>query len=141
MSHSFQYKNFFCSFLLRGVFGNDVLNGTALYLNDANRLPGSNILDSGLKIVKQPLVYSSYYIEDGSFVRLENIQLGYNFKLRPGSPVKNLKLTATANNLFIITKYSGIDPEVSQDGLVFGIDARNYYPKTRSFSLGLNVTF
>lgn len=141
MSHSFQYKNFFLSFMFRGVFGNDVLNGTALYLNDANRLPGNNILDSGLSIAKQKLVYSSYYIEDGSFVRLENLQFGYDFKFKPDSAVKNLRLSATANNLFVITKYSGIDPEVSQDGLVFGIDAQNYYPKTKSFSVGLNVTF
>lgn len=141
MNNSFRYKNFSLSFLLRGVFGNDVLNGTALYLNDVNRLPGNNILDSGLDIAKQKLVYSSYYIEDGSFVRLDNLQLGYDFKFKPGSAVKQLRLLATANNLFVITKYTGIDPEVSQNGVVFGIDAQNYYPKTRSFALGLNVTF
>ena len=88
----------------------------------------------------QSLIYSSYFIEDGSFVRLDNIQIGYDFKFK-SSLVKNLRLSLTANNLFILTKYTGIDPEVSQSGLVFGIDARNYYPKTRSVALGLNVTF
>lgn len=141
LTNSFEYKNFTLSFLLRGVFGNDVLNGSALYLNDANRLPGNNILDSGLKIAKQKLVYSSYYIEDGSFVRLDNLQVGYNFNLGENSKVKRLRVYLTGNNLFVITKYSGIDPEVSQDGIVFGIDAQNYYPKTRSFSAGVNISF
>lgn len=140
MTNSFEYKNFSLSFLFRGVFGNDIANSTALYLNDMNRMPGSNVLKTALNIAPQPLVYSSYYIEDGSFVRLEYLTLGYDFKLS-NSKIKTLRLSATANNLFIITGYSGIDPEVNADGLVLGIDARNYYPKTRSFSLGVNISF
>jgi len=141
MTNSFSYKNFSLSFMLRGVFGHDIANSTRLYLDDINRMPGSNVLKTALDKAAQTLVYSSYYIEDGSFVRLDYLTLGYDFKLKPTSKVKNLRLSATANNLFIITGYSGIDPEINSDGLVFGIDARNYYPKTRSFSLGLNVTF
>ena len=140
-SSSFSYKNFYLSFLLRGVFGNDVLNGTSLVLSDISRAPGENVLKSALNKASQTLVYSSYYIEDGSFLRMDNIQLGYDFKFKTSSHVKKLRLSLTANNLFVITKYSGLDPEVSQNGLVFGIDARNYYPKTRSFALGLNVMF
>ena len=140
ITSQFQYKNFFASFLLRGVFGNDVVNGTALYLGDINRMPGENVLDIALDKAPQTPVYSSYYVEDGSFLRLDNLQVGYDFKFKPDSMVKNVRLTLNCNNLFIITKYTGIDPEVSQDGTVFGIDARNYYPKTRSFSLGLNIT-
>ena len=140
-SSTFSYKNFFASFLLRGVFGNDVINGTALYLSDISRYPGEHVLRSALKKTPQTMVYSSYYVEDGSFVRLDNIQFGYDFKFKPKVPIKKLRLSLTANNLFNITRYTGIDPEVSQSGLVFGIDARDYYPKTRSVSLGLNVTF
>lgn len=141
ISSSFFYKNFFMSFLLRGVFGNDVVNGTSLYLSDIGRYPGENVLRAALKKASQTMVYSSYYVEDGSFVRLDNIQFGYDFKFKPKSPVQSMRISLTANNLFNITKYSGIDPEVSQSGLVFGIDARDYYPKTRSFALGLNVKF
>lgn len=140
LTSRFSYRNFFLSFLLRGVFGNDVLNGTALYLSDIARLPGENVLDIALNKAPQSMVYSSYYIEDGSFLRMDNLQLGYDFKFKETSMVKGLRLTASANNLFIITKYSGIDPEVGQSGIVFGIDARNYYPKTRSFTIGLNIT-
>lgn len=141
LTNSFEYKNFTLSFLLRGVFGNDVLNGSALYLNDISRMPGNNVLKSALGIAKQKLVYSSYYIEDGSFVRLDNLQLGYNFKLGEKSKVKKLRVYLTGNNLFVITKYKGIDPEVPQDGIVFGIDAQKYYPKTRSFTAGVNISF
>lgn len=139
-SSSFQYKNWYMSFLLRGVFGNDVLNGTSLVLGDITRAPGENVLMSALDRAPQTLVYSSHFIEDGSFVRLDNVQLGYDFKFKT-SAVQKLRLSLTANNLFILTKYTGTDPEVSQNGMVFGIDARNYYPKTRSVALGLNVTF
>jgi iron complex outermembrane receptor protein len=141
MTNAFAYKNMSLSFMFRGVFGNDIVNSTALYLEDINRMPGNNVLREALDKPAQSLVYSSYYVEDGSFVRMEYLTLGYNFKLKPDAKIKNLRLTATANNLFIITGYSGIDPEINADGLVFGIDARNYYPKTRSFSLGLNVSF
>ncbi|WEK34536.1 MAG: TonB-dependent receptor [Candidatus Pseudobacter hemicellulosilyticus] len=140
-SNMFNYKNFSLAFLFRGVFGNDIANSTALYLNDQNRLPGNNVLKSALDIAKQPLVYSSYYIEDGSFVRLEYLSLAYNVPVKPQSKVKNLQVSLTANNLFLITNYTGIDPEVNADGLVLGIDARNYYPKTRAISLGVNVSF
>lgn len=147
LTNSFNYKNLSLSFMLRGVFGNDIANSTRLYLDDINRMPGSNVLKTALDKAPQKLVYSSYYIEDGSFVRMEYLTIGYDFKLGPKSKIKNLRLSATANNLFVITGYSGIDPEVNAETtnsagtLVLGIDARNYYPKTRSFSLGLNVSF
>ena len=121
-SSQFSYKNFFASFLLRGVFGNDVINGTSLYLSDISRYPGENVLRSALKKTAQTMVYSSYYVEDGSFLRLDNIQIGYNFTFKPSVPIRSLSLSLTANNLFNITRYTGIDPEVSQSGLVFGID-------------------
>lgn len=140
LTNTFSYKNLSLSFMFRGVFGNDVANSTRLYLEDIKRVRTGNVLQSALDKAEQPLVYSSYYIEDGSFVRLEYLTLSYNFKLKTNK-VKNLRLSATANNLFLITGYSGIDPEVAADGLVFGLDARNYYPKTRSFTLGLNLSF
>lgn len=140
-SSQFSWKNWFASFLLRGVFGNDVINGTALYLSDISRYPGENVLRSALKKTPQTMVYSSYYVEDGSFVRVDNVQLGYDFKFKPTVPIRKMRISLTANNLFNFTRYSGIDPEVSQSGLVFGIDARDYYPKTRSVSLGMSITF
>lgn len=141
MTNSFEYKNFSLSFMFRGVFGNDIINSTKLYLDNVKRLNTANALNSSLDKTPQDLVLSSYYVEDGSFVRLEYLTLAYDFKLSPTSKIKNLRLSATANNLFVITDYSGLDPEINADGLLQGIDARNYYPKTRAFSIGLNVSF
>jgi iron complex outermembrane receptor protein len=84
--------------------------------------------------------YSSRFIEDGSYIRLDNATLGYNFK-NLGSYVKNLRLYCSGNNLFIITDYSGIDPEVEQGGMAPGIDSNNFYPKTRTVLFGVKATF
>jgi iron complex outermembrane receptor protein len=79
---------------------------------------------------------SSNYVEDGSYVRLKNLQLGYT--LRPKSTKSNtsLRLYLSIQNLFIITKYSGIDPEIPGNGIDCG-----QYPQPRTFMLGANINF
>jgi len=76
-------------------------------------------------------LFSDYYIQSADFVKLDNISLGYNF------PFEKVKLRAsfTATNVIVITNYDGIDPEVSN-----GID-NNFYPRPRTYTLGLNFTF
>jgi iron complex outermembrane receptor protein len=84
--------------------------------------------------------YSSRFVENGSYLRLDNATLGYTFK--KGIPgVKSLRVYTTANNLFVITGYKGIDPEINQGGIAPGVDTNNFYPKTRTFLFGLNVSF
>ena len=58
-----------------------------------------------------------------------------------GNVLKNLRVYTSANNLFVITKYTGVDPEVNQGGIAPGVDYNNFYPKTRTFLFGLNVSF
>ena len=82
--------------------------------------------------------YSSRFIEDGSYLRLENMTLGYTFKF-PVKYIESLRLYGTVNNLFVITKYTGVDPEINQGGMAPGIDSNNFYPKTRTFLFGLNI--
>ncbi len=86
----------------------------------------------------------SWAIEDGSFIRINNITVGYNFPVKTlvKLGVSRLRLYATANNLAVITKYTGYDPEVSvsKNPLTPGLDY-SAYPKSRSFIFGLNVTF
>lgn len=77
-------------------------------------------------------VFSDRFVEDGSY--------GYNFKL-DSSWVSKLKLYFTAQNLFTITGYKGIDPEVDLSGLEPGMDRYEYYPRTRTFLIGLNINF
>ena len=88
-------------------------------------------------------VTHSYFIEDGSFLRCQDITLGYTFpsKLTKKWGMSKLRLYASASNLFIITGYSGYDPEVDvQTGLTCGMDY-NRYPRSRSFVFGTNITF
>lgn len=136
------YKNFDLSVNLRGVYGYQVFNTTRLIFGNPIWLPNINVLESALeekaKGLKDNPKLSSYYLEDASFIRLDNISLGYNFKNIPG--FKNVRVYFASNNLLTITKYSGIDPEISYDGLSFGLDQFNVYPKTRTFTFGVNVS-
>jgi TonB-linked SusC/RagA family outer membrane protein len=136
------YKNFDASFAFRGVFGYKVFNTTKLIFGNPIWLPDINVLSSALDEIGNGLTdnpkLSSYYLEDGTFVRLDNISIGYN--LKNVKFIKNMRIYFASNNLLTITGYSGVDPETTTSGLSFGLDQYNVYPKTRTFTLGLNVT-
>lgn len=142
-----QYKNWTLSLNFRGSIGNDVYNCTANNLAYLSNLPGRNVLKeavtSGVNR-DQAKVYSSRFIEDGSFVRLDNLSLGYNFSLSK-LYISNARVFVSAQNLFVITGYSGADPEVnseiSRTGVApLGVDYLSY-PKARTFSMGINLSF
>jgi TonB-dependent starch-binding outer membrane protein SusC len=84
--------------------------------------------------------YSSRFLESGNYVRLDNATLGYNIN-KIGPDIKSLRLYVSVNNLFTITNYKGIDPEINQGGTAPGVDARNFYPKTRTFLFGVTASF
>ena len=134
-------KNFDFSFTIRAVVGHEVFNTTKLIFGNPYWLPAINVLQSALDEKARGLndnpKLSSYYLEDGSFARLDNLSLGYNIPLKK---VTSLRVYVASNNLFTITNYSGIDPEISATGRSFGLDQYNVYPKTRTFILGFNVT-
>jgi iron complex outermembrane receptor protein len=138
-TNTFAYGNFDLSFFLRGVQGQKIFANSILFRENINNLPGSNVtekaLTNGFKDLNNP---STYWLRDGTFTRLENITLGYNFKNLRG--VSGLRIYITAINLFVITSYEGIDPEISTDGSQRYIDA-SYYPKTRGFTFGVNAGF
>ena len=92
-----------------------------------------NIRNTGFTTNTVEQLLSDYWIENASFLRMDNINLAYN----AGKVGKNMNLRITANvqNAFIITKYSGIDPEIAG-----GID-NNLYPRPRMFVLGVNLDF
>ncbi len=140
---SFTYKQFDFSFSFYGIFGQDLLNATYMSVMDDTRLPNYNVPDAALKDnLKAPAAYSNYWIEDGSFIRLQNITLGYTLPIKNNSWIKRARFYFNAENIFVITKYSGLDPEINLDGLDFpGIEVFNSYPRPRTFSLGLNVSF
>jgi iron complex outermembrane receptor protein len=83
--------------------------------------------------------YSDRYVENGSYVKLDNATLGYNFKM-PFSGVSNIRVYFTGNNLLTVTGYKGIDPEINQGGISPGIDYNNFYPKTRTLLVGAVIS-
>lgn len=141
-SNNFSYKNWDLGFFLRGVYGNKIFNATRADLSRLTQATSFNISEEAVEdgIFEAP-VASSRWLEDGSFARLDYATLGYSFNVAGVKYLKSARIYVTGQNLFVITGYSGVDPEVSLDGLAPGVDNRNYYPKTRSFLLGVNVSF
>ncbi|TRZ45750.1 SusC/RagA family TonB-linked outer membrane protein [Robertkochia solimangrovi] len=137
---NFSYGNFDLGFTSYGSFGQKVLNATNMMLYDPNRLPTYNVPDDflGSGITSSP-TYSSYWVEDASFFRLQTVTLGYTF---PVSGVfSNMRVYLLGENLAVFTDYSGVDPEVSTTGLANpGIDRFNSYPRPTTISFGLNLT-
>jgi TonB-linked SusC/RagA family outer membrane protein len=147
LSSQANWGNFDFSFLIHSEQGQDVFNATALvYATKSNALQGKNFLASALTDgvnIHEPQIYSSRWIEDGSFVRLQNVTLGYTFDVpRLTGAAKNTRVYVSADNLLLITGYSGYDPEVhTESGLVSrGIDYLTY-PRPRTITGGIRVLF
>ena len=142
-NNTFTYKNFDLSFFFRGVYGNDVLNVTRwAYGPESSQSMNVFMKDAREGVYTNKKYFSDYYLEKGSYVKLDNITLGYNFKIKENKYVRALRLYATGQNLFTITKYSGVDPEVNTaDVWNGGIDQPNFYPLTSNFLIGVTVTF
>ncbi|RQP19949.1 MAG: SusC/RagA family TonB-linked outer membrane protein, partial [Parapedobacter sp.] len=143
INNAFRYKQFDLSVFLRGSIGNDILNAPRMAFAQSGFLPGTNALDDPLTYQLQETTprYSSFYIENGSYLRLDNLSLGYRFNDRI---LNGARLYFTAQNVFVITGYKGLDPEVPIDdnsGLTPGIEPREFYPKARTFALGISVNF
>jgi TonB-linked SusC/RagA family outer membrane protein len=149
----FNYKDFDLGFNFNGVSGNKIYNHTAMTLFSRGQLSRSlNTTDFAVQFPNEDNSnsneVSTRYLEDGSFLRLNNATLGYTLspsKIGLGDWVSNLRLTMTGQNLFVISDYSGFDPEVNTgsatDGIqTFGID-RFTYPAPRTLLIGLNVSF
>lgn len=138
LTSSLSYKNFDFSFTFRGSFGNYMYNNVA---SDRGNLatiidaPGNYYPNAHSDVLNtnfgEPRLFSDYYIRNADFVKLDNVSLSY---LIPGEKV-TLRTSFTATNVFVITDYEGLDPEISG-----GID-NNFYPRPRTFVLGLNFTF
>jgi len=150
-----QYKGFDFTVFIQGSQGNDILNGVFRYdLNTTNlpvaaleRWTGEGTSDWYPRIShsdpNQNNRISDRFVEDGSYMRIKNVQLGYTLsdatmqRLNIGS----CRVYVAANNLFTFTQYSGLDPEVGTRGtLEIGID-RGFYPAARTFIAGINVNF
>jgi iron complex outermembrane receptor protein len=144
-NNTLNYRNWTLTLFFQGVFGNKILNASRAYLSNIGYVTaGKNVLasiaDENPVTDSNSHAPSDRYLENGSYVRLSSLTLSYNFG-RLNESVKGLRLYATCNNVFTVTGYKGIDPEVSLGGIQPGIDNRQTYPRTRTFMFGVNVNF
>ena len=161
-NNNFQYKNWDLAITQRGAFKFQVANLQRMMFENPTQAQYNLLKNAynpvfGKAVLKSPVEFNSYYIENGNFWKIDNITLGYNFRKTGLKYIQSARVYVATLNTFIITGYKGIDPEVSlrngtstaQSGVVQvptagldpGIDSPFKYPTTRTFSVGLNVTF
>lgn len=160
INNTFTYNDFDFSFFLRGDYGHDLANMYRAFYESTNNpsRPDDNIVSTEFltdKLTASPR-FSSYYVEDASYMVLDNLTLGYTLRPGEGSTVSKVRVYVTGRNLFWITGYTGVDPQPrftdagpsdnggnagAADPLYPGIDRRNIYFTTRAFTFGLNLTF
>lgn len=135
----FAYKNIDLSVFLNGVYGNDVLYQGILGQPNVSPLrwtPDNPTNDYPSLRNGRQVMLSDWFIQDGSFLRVQNVTLGYNFNTENIRYISNCRLYVNASDLYTFTKFDGYDPEVGMDGIYWG-----GYPRFSRFTLGLNLTF
>ncbi|MDZ4148827.1 MAG: TonB-dependent receptor [Flavobacteriaceae bacterium] len=138
-SSYFKYKQFDLNFTLRANFGNYVYNNQAA---SSGNFSQTNTLDTNTNVhgsilrtdFQEQLLFSDYFVQDASFLKMDNITLAYNFNKLFDQKI-GLRVYSTVQNVFTITDYDGLDPEVSG-----GID-NNLFPRPRTFLVGFNLTY
>jgi TonB-dependent starch-binding outer membrane protein SusC len=140
------YKKFSFTIGMHGSFGNKLFNNTAMsVLNISNINNGKNIaagLVNGAESTANPITASTRFLESGNYMKVNNLTLRYTFG--DVKFIRNLSVYASANNVFVITKYKGFDPEVNTDKTLNGIPSVGIdyigYPSQRTFLFGLNFS-
>lgn len=154
-SNTFHSGKWDLNVFLRGAFGHDLINTYRAFYENPTVSSVYNVVKTKYynPKVNDAQLFSSLFVEKASFVKLDNATIGYTWSLKkdgaPGGGFRNLRLYVTGYNLFVITGYTGADPEVRyQDQsttppniLAPGIDRRENWVLTRSFTLGANVGF
>ena len=151
-NNTFNFFNFDLSINMRGAFGFQILNYQRMYYENAkpeiqyNRLNSAFDKVYGKTQLKDDQRYVSYYVEDGDYWKIDNVTLGYTFKLSKQHIIKNLRIYASVLNLATITGYKGMDPEVPLSSNTYGLldagtDNRDKYPTNRTYTFGVNLTF
>ncbi|MCF8336127.1 MAG: SusC/RagA family TonB-linked outer membrane protein [Bacteroidales bacterium] len=140
LNTTLNYKNWQFSVMARGQFGHEILNAKELYYENRKLLPKNILADYNDKLWEEPK-YSDYYLENGDWVKIDNISLGYNVPFENNELVKSLRVYGSVRNAFVITQSEVNDPEVSIGGLTPGISGRYDYPSVRTWTLGIEAKF
>jgi TonB-linked SusC/RagA family outer membrane protein len=142
-SNNLTYKNWNLNILFRSNIGGKVLNSYRIYYENWGGIGLRNVVKTQLENPEfnGNAVYSSKYVEDATFLKLDNIMLSYNFNLPSNKYISKLSVFGSSQNVWWITGYKGLDPEVSLGGLFPGIESLSYYPRTTTFTMGVNASF
>lgn len=154
------FKNIDMNLFFRGVFGHDLINSFRGFYEVPNMIGSYNLPrtatdmrnpTSGKLLNNSSGILSDYHVENAGFVALDNASIGYSFNLPQGGSFSKIRVYVAGNNLFYITGYSGVDPNpryvdnedqgTLNSPLVPGVDRRNTWFRTRSFTLGANIVF
>jgi iron complex outermembrane receptor protein len=149
LSSTLKYKKFDVSMFWYGTQGNKVYNNTANALFVKGTLDkSSNVradIASSTESASNSNAFSSRFIENGSFLRFANFTVGYTVDTEKIRWIKKLRVYATGNNLLLITKYKGFDPEINSDASNNGVPSLGVdyssFPKSRTFTFGVNLQF
>ncbi len=135
-----RYKSFDVQMQLNGAFGHKIYNGTSLTYMNMNTFPTYNVLPDAIEKKIYDNTVTDYWLENGDYVHIDYISLGYNFKAKG---LQNIRVTASVNNIATFTAYSGLSPLINNSTVSgdLGIDDKRFYPLTRTYSVGLNLTF
>lgn len=157
ITNNFAWKSFTLSFFLQGSHGNDIFNGNLMdvEMGNINNIPvfayEGRWTENNKANATWPKVLAGYerewkisnrYVEDGSYLKLKNLNIGYTFRPK-WKGIQSINVNATATNLFTISNYSWFDPEVNSfgsDSSRRGVDCYSY-PSSRTYSLGVKATF
>jgi TonB-linked SusC/RagA family outer membrane protein len=141
---NFRYKSFDIQTQLNGAFGHKIYNGTSLSYMNMNTFPTYNVLpDAPEKKIFDSTV-TDYWLEKGDYVHIAYVTMGYNFDVdKIKNWVNSIRLTASVNNLYTFTNYSGLSPMINSTTVngSLGLDDKQFYPLTRTYSLGLSINF
>lgn len=146
-NNNLRYGNFDLNVSMRGAFGFQIINAQRMIYEVPgftvyNQLSSATEKVFGKTALKNTVSpdYNSYYVENGDYLKIDNVTLGYNFSVSGSKHIKSARLYISTLNTLIITGYKGMDPEVNQLGLNPGYDSADKYPSARVYTIGLNIT-
>ena len=139
---AFRYKQWDITIQMNGAFGHKIYNGTALTYMNMLSLPNYNVMKGAPEMNIQDQDISDYWLENGDYVNIDYVTLGWNVPLR-SKYIHNLRVSCSVNNLATITGYSGLTPMINSSVVnsSLGIDDKRSYPVYRSYSVGLSIQF
>ena len=139
---AFRYRQWDIATQINGAFGHHIYNGTSLTYMSMQSLPNYNVMKSAPAKNIHDQTISDYWLERGDYIHFDYVTLGWNLPIKT-KHIRNMRFSASVNNLFTITGYSGLTPLINSRVVnrTLGVDDKNCYPLYRSFSLGLSVQF